>query len=85
MICFIQCTNGLINICQTDRAERVLWSLRKNCIDPRGKFILLGKFTGKKTDLIDIYMTFEDLHSHREWYQSDPKLLKFIENICDSS
>jgi len=85
MICFIQCTNGLINIRQTDRVERILWSLRRDCIDPRQEFIVLGKFAGEKADLVDIYMTFEDLHSHREWYRSEPKLLKFIEKMCNYS
>ena len=81
MIYFIQCTNGLINVGYSDRIERVMWSLRKLCPYQHEKFILLGKIDGTKKDLQEIYDIFKDLHSHREWYRSEPKLLTFIENM----
>jgi len=82
VIYFIRSNNDMINIGRSSRTRRILWELRRYSSDRDEKFDLIGEIEGSEADLMEIRELFRDLHSHKDWYWSDERLIQFIDRFC---
>lgn len=83
MIYFIGTNNGLINIGRSKNLYRIIYNMRKYCIDPTVEFRVVGTLPDNEEVLRQIQDVFKDFHSHRNWYKSTDFVRKSIENLVN--